>query len=106
MDTVTEERLQELVRRIVAAVHQERIILFGSRARGDSHPASDVDLLIVQQSTEPRYRRAAPIRRAVAGILPSKDIIVYTPEEVDAWRGVPNAFVTTAVREGKVLYEK
>ncbi len=103
---VTEECLQELVRRIVAAVHPERIILFGSRSRGDNRPDSDVDLLIIRKIKEPRYRRAAPIRRAVVGILPSKDIVVYTPEEVDAWSDVPNAFITTVLREGKVLYEK
>lgn len=40
------------------------------------------------------------------GLLPSKDIIVYTPEEVEEWAEVPNAFVTKALAEGKILYEK
>ncbi len=106
-DIATKERLQELVRRIVEAGRPERIILFGRRARGDSHPDSDVDLLVIQRSSVPRYRRSAPIRRrGLTAILPSKDIVVYTPEEVEAWSDVPNAFVTTAVREGKILYEK
>jgi hypothetical protein len=65
-----------------------------------------LDLLIIQKSTLPRYRRAVPIRRAITGFFPSKDIVVYTPEEVAEWENVPNAFVTTALSEGKVLYEK
>ena len=41
---------------------------------------------------------------ALAGLFPAKDIVVYTPEEVKEWSEVPNAFVTAALREGKVLY--
>lgn len=98
--------LDEVVNRIVQAVHPEKIVLFGSRARGDHRPDSDVDLLIIQKTSEPRYRRSVPIRRAVVGLLPSKDVVVYTPSEVEAWKDVPNAFVTTALTEGKILYEK
>jgi hypothetical protein len=39
------------------------------------------------------------------GLFPAKDIVVWTPGEVEEWRSVPNAFITTAVREGRVLYE-
>lgn len=106
MDIISENKIDELVQRIVNAVHPERIILFGSRARGDNRPDSDIDLLIIQKSSQPRYRRAAPIRRAIVGLVPSKDIVVYTPEEVEEWRSVPNAFVMTAISQGKVLYEK
>lgn len=100
------EKLTQLVQKIVMTVNPERIVLFGSRARGDYRPDSDLDLLIIQKSSLPRYRRAAPIRHAISGLFPSKDIVVYTPEEVLEWEDVPNAFVTTALSEGKVLYEK
>ena len=100
------KRLDELVKRIVEVANPERIVLFGSRARGDNRPDSDFDFLVIQESDLPRYRRAVPIRRAITGFFPSKDVIVYTPEEVREWEDVPNAFVTTALSEGKVLYEK
>ena len=100
--------LQELVRRIVEASGAEKIVLFGSRARESHRPDSDIDLLVIQQSTEPRYRRAVPIYRALASMPVEVDtqVIVYTPEEVEQWRGASAAFVTTALREGKVIYER
>lgn len=100
--------LQELVRRIVEASGAEKIVLFGSRARESHRPESDIDLLVIQSSTEPRYRRAVPIYRALATmpIEVDTEVIVYTPEEVEQWRGASAAFVTTALREGKVIYER
>ncbi len=48
----------------------------------------------------------ARYRRALIGVSPAKDILVWTPEEIAEWRDVPNAFVTTAIREGVLLYER
>ena len=98
--------MDEIVRRVVETARPERIVLFGSRARGDERPDSDLDLLVIADSSEPRYRRSAPLYGALSDIMTPMDILVYTPEEVAEWSGVRQAFVTTAVREGKVLYEK
>jgi uncharacterized protein len=97
--------IEEIVSRIVAASHPEKVVLFGSRARGQEVRESDYDLLVIKKSDEPRYRRAVPLYEALVGLLANVDIMVYTPEEVSEWSAVPEAFVTTAVREGKVLYE-
>lgn len=98
--------LEEVVQTIVEAVNPHKIILFGSRARADAHPESDLDLLIIKESTLPRYQRAIPIYHALRTIMVPMDVIVYTPAEVEEWAQVSQAFVTTAIREGKVLYEK
>ncbi len=95
-----------IVHRIVSLVQPEKIILFGSRARGADRLDSDIDLLVIARSEQPRYRRAAPIYGVLSDILAPMDILVYTPQEVEEWSQVPQAFVTTAVREGMVLYEK
>ncbi len=97
--------MAEIVRRIVDVIHPEKVILFGSQARGEARPDSDIDLLVIAKSTQPRYRRSPPLYGALSDILTSMDILVYSPEEVEDWSGVRQAFVTTAIREGKVLYE-
>jgi len=97
--------MDEIVRRIVKTIDPEKIILFGSRARRDARPESDIDLLVIAESTQPRYRRAAPLYGVLSDILAPMDILVYSPEEVLEWSQVPQAFVTTAIREGTVLYE-
>ena len=98
--------LTEMTNRLRRVLQPERIVLFGSRARGDARPNSDYDLLVIQESTQPRYRRAIGAYRALADLPAEAEVLVYTPSEVREWSGVPQAFVTTALREGQVLYEK
>ena len=100
------ELLIEVVRRILVSGSPEKIILFGSRARGDERPDSDLDILIIEESSEPRYCRASRYLRALSGVPSEKDVVVWTPDEIHEWERVPNAFVTTAIREGRVLYER
>ena len=96
----------EIVRRIVALADPDKIIVFGSRARGDHRADSDIDILVIKESSEPRYRRSGPLYGALASLPCEVDISVYTPGEVAEWSGVPKAFATTATREGIVLYER
>lgn len=103
--SVTEELLREAVRRILSVGSPRKIVLFGSWARGQARPDSDLDLLIIEASDLPRHRRARRHRMALLGLFP-KDIIVWTPDEVARWQHVPNAFITTILAEGRVLYER
>lgn len=103
---VDESLLQELVKRIVESVNPEKIILFGSYAYGEPHEESDLDILVVMDSDLPRYKRSVPIYQALAGLLIPKDVLVYTPEEIEAWKDVPQAFITTILKKGRVIYEK
>lgn len=103
---VTPDLLDDILRRILAVGSPERIVLFGSHARGNPGATSDLDLLIIEESSLPRYRRAPRYLRALVGTYPAKDVVVWTPGEVEAWREVPNAFITTALREGRTLYAR
>jgi predicted nucleotidyltransferase len=98
--------IRDIVRCIVDAARPEKVILFGSRARGDARPGSDFDVLVIKPSDEPRYRRSVPLYVALADLPVEVEVMVYTPEEVEEWSGVPLAFVTTAVREGTTVYER
>ncbi len=98
--------IENIISRIVEAATPDRIILFGSRARGTHRADSDYDLLVIEESDEPRYRRSAKFYTKLADIPVEVEVVVYTPEEVFEWSEVPRAFVTTALREGKVIYER
>ena len=104
--TATEDLLEEAVRRILSMGSPIRIVLFGSRARGEAGPDSDVDLLIVEESDLPRYKRSARYLRALAGLCLKKDVVVWTPAEIEEWSAVPNSFSATALREGRTLYAR
>jgi len=103
--TAVEPLLEQIVARIVEQAQPERVILFGSRAREDARSNSDFDILVIKESDEPRHRRAVGLYEALANLPAEVDVLVYTPQEVWEWSAVPQAFVTTAVREGRVLYE-
>lgn len=96
----------EIVRRIVAVADPCKIVLFGSSARDEARSSSDIDILVIMESSEPRHRRSPPLYGALSDIMVPMDIMVYTPDEVTEWAGVRQAFVTTALREGKILHEK
>ena len=103
---IATETLEEVVRSILAAGSPLRIVLSGSQARGEVRSGSDLDVLIVEDSSLPRYKRATRYLRALVGVFPAKDVMVWTPQEIEAWSGVPNASVTTALRGGKKLYAR
>jgi predicted nucleotidyltransferase len=105
MQHIDNTLINTIINRIVDTVHPEKIILFGSHARSAQKQGSDIDLLIIAKSTEPRYRRSAPLYGVLSDIMVPMDILVYSPEEILEWSQVRQAFVTTALREGKVLYE-
>jgi predicted nucleotidyltransferase len=97
--------MNEIARRIVRIAHPRKIVLFGSRGRGQGRPDSDWDILVIAESDLPRHQRAAPLYGALSDLRQSVDVLVYTPAEVEEWKDVPQALVTTATREGRVLYQ-
>ena len=101
-----DDAIDSMVRRIVRRFRPERVILFGSRARGQARPDSDVDLLVVMPVEGLKHRKQVEIRVALHDIRVPKDIIVTTPEDF-AWRkDVIGTIEYPAVREGKVLYAR
>lgn len=98
--------IQQMVERIVAQFDPDQIILFGSHARGDAGPDSDVDLLVVVPVMGSRREKAIEIGVALHGIRVPKDIVVTTPEEFGWRRSVPGTIERPAALEGIVLYAR
>ena len=98
--------IKTMVRRIVRDFHPDRVILFGSYARGEAGPDSDVDLLVVMPVHGSRREKQVDIRVALHDIPVPIDIIVTSPEDF-AWRKeVVGTIEYPAVKEGKVLYAR
>ena len=110
MIQLTDPLLDQMVQTIVDEVDPEQVILFGSRAHGTAADDSDVDLVVVESAPfgegRSRRREAARLWRALAGFDISKDILVYSHDEVEHWRHSLNHILARVLREGKVLYER
>lgn len=101
-----QDKIRKMTDRIAKQFHPEQIILFGSYARGEGGPDSDVDLLVVIPVRGSKRNKAIEIGASLHDIRVSKDIIVTTPEEF-AWRKkIIGTIEMPASKEGKVLYAK
>ena len=101
---LTSTEVQQIGSRIGEALHPLQVLLFGSYADGTATNDSDLDLLVIMESAVPRYKRSATVRNLFWPPKASMDILVYTPEEVRRWRGLPNHVLTNAFKTGKVIY--
>ncbi len=100
-----ESILQEIVRRIVEAVAPEKIILFGSAARAEMGPDSDVDLVVVKCGVH-RRKTAQALHLKMRGIAAPVDLIVATPEDLERHKDTIGLIYRSALKEGKVIYAR
>ena len=103
--TIKKEVLSEILRRIVDSAKPEKIILFGSTARGDRRPDSDLDLLVIKSGNYNPRTVAADIYMKLYGVGQAVDLIVVTPEQVQEYGNSPYLVLYPALQEGKVLYD-
>src|SRR6266705_924435 len=95
--------LEEIIRRIVEVAEPERIILFGSLARGQAGPDSDIDLLVIKSGVH-RGQTAQKIYRSLFGIPAPVDVIVVTPDDIEKFAGKVGTIIPAALAEGKEIY--
>ena len=109
MVNISSEMIEEMTRQIVREVDPQRVLLFGSWARGQANEHSDVDFLVVEREpfgrNRSRRKEAARIWRCLSEFRVSKDILVYSVSELAHWRDSSHHVIARALREGKVLYE-
>lgn len=102
---VTEELLGEIVQRILSAGSPLKIILFGSRARGDNKPDSDIDILIIEASDAHLSDKRRAYDKVLYDLYPEKTVLAHSILDVEQWKYVRGYITTEALEQGKVLYE-
>lgn len=103
---VDQQSLQSAIRKLADAFHPERIILFGSQARGDADERSDVDLLVITDIRGNRRSMMVAMDRALRGSGFARDIVILTPDEFERDKKIPGTIARPAWKEGKVLYAR
>ncbi|MBI5875311.1 MAG: nucleotidyltransferase domain-containing protein [Deltaproteobacteria bacterium] len=110
MDKATEDILKEITHVIVEAVNPFKIILFGSHARGNAAPGSDLDFLIIEEypfdPSRSRRKEIGDIHRLLKHVRMPMDILVYSKQEFYKWIGAKNHVIAHAAKEGRILYER
>lgn len=101
---LNETTLDELVQRIVETVCPRRILLFGSAARGQMGPNSDLDILVIMPDGIHRRRTAQDIYRGLLGMGIAKDVVVVTESDIRKYGDNPSLVLFPALREGRELY--
>jgi predicted nucleotidyltransferase len=103
---VSEQVLQEVTQRLVQQFAPERIILFGSQARGTADARSDVDLLVICPLSGRRRDMMVAMDLSLNGLGIARDIMILTPEEYERDRQIPGTIARPASIQGRVLYER
>lgn len=99
-----ETKLAEIIRRIVEVAKPEKIIMFGSAAKGEMGPNSDIDLLVIKSGDIHRRRMAQEIYMNMFGVGQAVDIIVVTTDDIERYRDSFSMVIYPALREGRVVY--
>ncbi len=95
-----------MTQRIVERFNPLRVILFGSHARGEASPWSDVDLLVVLPEAPDKRQTAVQILRVLSDLPVAKDVVVTTPDEIARRGDLIGTVLRPALRDGKVVYER
>ena len=100
-----ENLIAEATRRLIEAAHPEKIILFGSYARGDFDKHSDLDFLVILAEVESRFDEMVRLRRVLGDIPTPIDVVVYSVDRVRDRQNLRGTMLYHALNEGRVLYD-
>jgi predicted nucleotidyltransferase len=101
---ISQAQIAAAVERVAQAAQPERILLFGSHARGEAQEESDLDLLVIETEVPDRAAEMVRLRRLLRPLRIPVDILVYSRAEVERWGNQPGSTLFWALREGRVVY--
>lgn len=103
---VSAEILEQIVERLIALTSPSKIILFGSNARGEAQPDSDLDLFVVKKDVTEHYDEALRLGRALSDLILPIDLVVTSEAQFERYGRVPGTIYYHALKEGYVLYAR
>ncbi len=103
-ERIPQAAIDQVVQQIAEKFKPQKIILFGSYARGNPRPESDVDLLVVMETPLKESRQSLEIRHYL-GVMFGLDLVVYTPQRLKERVDAGDWFLRDILKEGKVMYE-
>lgn len=103
---LSKELKAEIKKRLTSKFDIEKIILFGSQARGDANHHSDVDLLLIAEVKYDRYQMMTDVLRSLGKMKSAFDVVILTPNEFDENKLIPGTIARYAFMEGKIIYER
>ncbi|MCX6223703.1 MAG: nucleotidyltransferase domain-containing protein [Bacteroidia bacterium] len=103
---IDSQQIKEIVNRIALNYNPERIILFGSYAKGSSTDDSDLDFILIKNTSIPRNKRGLEVRRLFYGLPVAMDFKIYTSSEFNAELNDRYSFLSSVIKDSKLLYER
>ena len=100
----TEVAIDELVSQIIRLAHPLKVILFGSAARGNMNPDSDIDVLVIVSDGTHRRRTAQRLYREIHNIGIPFDVVVANPADIERHKDNVGLIYRSILREGKEVY--
>ncbi len=103
---LTQTEIDTLIRRIVTRIQPQKVILFGSYAKGTATIKSDLDIFVIKETALPMVNRADDLKPMLNHALIPVDVHIYTPEEVEEYGKEQFTFINSILKSGKTVFEK
>ena len=102
---LSQKTIQQAVKRIVQTAQPNKVILFGSYARGDSTPDSDLDLMVILPGQPDKVAEMIRLRQTIGAVGTGVDVLVFSEDEAQRRGQVPGTVIYWANKEGRILYD-